>query len=121
MDECIDKNIFDKDEYPQIAEIESRCVHMMSDLWNSPTSANAVGCSTTGSSEAAMLGGMAMKRRWEARRKAEGAHRQTQSGDRSGAGVLAQVQPLLGHRTPRDSHGQEPAANDAGGSAQALR
>ncbi len=24
MDECIDKNIVDKDEYPQIAEIESR-------------------------------------------------------------------------------------------------
>ena len=72
MDECIDKNIVDKDEYPQIAEIESRCVHMLSDLWNSPAGDNAVGCSTTGSSEAAMLGGMAMKRRWEARRKAEG-------------------------------------------------
>ena len=72
MDECIDKNIVDKDEYPQIAEIESRCVHMLSDLWNSPGEDNAVGCSTTGSSEAAMLGGMAMKRRWEARRKAEG-------------------------------------------------
>ncbi|MCP5167885.1 MAG: glutamate decarboxylase [Pseudomonadales bacterium] len=72
MDECIDKNIVDKDEYPQIAEIESRCVHMLADLWNSPARENAVGCSTTGSSEAAMLGGMAMKRRWEARRKAEG-------------------------------------------------
>ncbi|CAA0125517.1 Glutamate decarboxylase [Halioglobus japonicus] len=72
MDECIDKNIVDKDEYPQIAEIESRCVHMLSDLWNSPSADNAVGCSTTGSSEAAMLGGMAMKRRWEAKRKAEG-------------------------------------------------
>ena len=72
MDECIDKNIVDKDEYPQIAEIESRCVHMLADLWNSPAGENAVGCSTTGSSEAAMLGGMAMKRRWEAGRKAEG-------------------------------------------------
>ena len=72
MDDCIDKNIVDKDEYPQIAEIESRCVHMLSDLWNSPAGDNAVGCSTTGSSEAAMLGGMAMKRRWEARRKAQG-------------------------------------------------
>lgn len=72
MDECIDKNIVDKDEYPQIAEIESRCVHMLSDLWNSPSGDNAVGTSTTGSSEAAMLGGMAMKRRWEARRKAGG-------------------------------------------------
>ena len=60
----------DKDEYPQTAEIEARCVHMLADLWNSPHAANTVGCSTTGSSEAAMLGGLAMKRRWEARRKA---------------------------------------------------
>lgn len=72
MDECIDKNMVDKDEYPQTAEIEARCVHMLSDLWNSPEKANGVGCSTTGSSEAAMLGGLAMKRRWEAKRKAEG-------------------------------------------------
>ena len=73
MDECIDKNMVDKDEYPQTAEIEARCVRMLADLWNSPAEAEkAVGTSTTGSSEAAMLGGMAMKRRWEARRKAEG-------------------------------------------------
>jgi glutamate decarboxylase len=72
MDECIDKNMVDKDEYPQTAEIEARCVHMLADLWNSPHAANTVGCSTTGSSEAAMLGGLAMKRRWEAQRKASG-------------------------------------------------
>lgn len=72
MNECIDKNMVDKDEYPQTAEIESRCVRMMADLWNSPDDANSVGCSTTGSSEAVMLGGMAMKRRWEASRKAAG-------------------------------------------------
>lgn len=72
MNECIDKNMVDKDEYPQTAEIEARCVHMLADLWNSPAGDNGVGCSTTGSSEAAMLGGMAMKRRWETKRKAEG-------------------------------------------------
>ncbi|MFG0335955.1 MAG: glutamate decarboxylase [Maioricimonas sp. JB049] len=72
MDESIDKNMVDKDEYPQTAEIESRCVHMLADLWNAPDDTNAIGCSTTGSSEAAMLGGMAMKRRWEATRKAAG-------------------------------------------------
>ena len=72
MDECIDKNMVDKDEYPQTAEIEARCVRMLADLWNSPaTGDKAVGTSTTGSSEATMLGGMAMKRRWEAKRKAE--------------------------------------------------
>ncbi len=72
MDECIDKNMVDKDEYPQTSEIEARCVRMLSDLWNSPAEANAVGSSTTGSSEAAMLGGMAMNRRWQASRKALG-------------------------------------------------
>jgi glutamate decarboxylase len=72
MDECLDKNMIDKDEYPQTAEVEGRCVHMLADLWNSPDEANTVGCSTNGSSEAAMLGGMAMKRRWEARCNAAG-------------------------------------------------
>lgn len=71
MNECIDKNMVDKDEYPQTAEIEARCVSMLADLWNSPAE-EAVGTSTTGSSEAAMLGGMALKRQWEARRKAAG-------------------------------------------------
>jgi len=72
MDECIDKNMIDKDEYPQTAEIEGRCVHMLADLWNSPDAANTMGCSTTGSSEAAMLGGMAMKWRWRDKMKAAG-------------------------------------------------
>lgn len=71
MDLCIDKNMVDKDEYPQTAEIEARCVRMLADLWHAPEGP-ATGCSTTGSSEAAMLGGLAMKRRWEARRRAEG-------------------------------------------------
>jgi glutamate decarboxylase len=72
MDLCIDKNMIDKDEYPQSAEIESRCVHMLADLWNSPEASSTVGCSTTGSSEAAMLGGMAMKWRWREKLRAAG-------------------------------------------------
>jgi len=72
MDASLDKNMIDKDEYPQTAEIEGRCVHMMADLWNSPDAANTKGCSTTGSSEAAMLGGMAMKWRWRERRRKAG-------------------------------------------------
>ncbi len=72
MDECIDKNMIDKDEYPQTAELEARCVHMLADLWNSPDAANTLGCSTTGSSEAAMLGGMAMKWRWREKMKKAG-------------------------------------------------
>lgn len=74
MNECLDKNMIDKDEYPQTAEIESRCVNILADLWNAPSDGggNAMGCSTTGSSEAAMLGGLALKWRWRERRRGEG-------------------------------------------------
>ncbi len=72
MDECVDKNMIDKDEYPQIAELESRCVHMIADLWHSPDGANTMGCSTTGSSEAAMLGGLALKTKWRDKRQQAG-------------------------------------------------
>ena len=67
MGECRDKNMIDKDEYPRTAELERRCVAMLADLWNAPAPSSTVGCSTTGSSEACMLAGMALKRRWSAR------------------------------------------------------
>jgi glutamate decarboxylase len=72
MLESADKNMIDKDEYPQTAAIEERCVHMLADLWNSPAAASTIGCSTTGSSEAAMLGGLALKWKWRARQRAAG-------------------------------------------------
>jgi glutamate decarboxylase len=72
MAETFDKNMIDKDEYPQTAELEMRCVNILSDLWNSPDDEVATGCSTTGSSEAAMLGGMALKWRWKDRMRAAG-------------------------------------------------
>ena len=65
MKESADKNMIDKDEYPQTAEIERRCVAILADLWHAPSPDDATGCSTTGSSEACMLAGMALKRRWE--------------------------------------------------------
>jgi glutamate decarboxylase len=71
MDECLGKNLIDRDEYPQTAELEARCVHMLSDLWNSPD-ANTLGCSTAGSSEASMLGGLALKWRWRKKRERAG-------------------------------------------------
>lgn len=65
MDLSINKNWIDKEEYPQSAAIDTRCVNMVSDLWNAPKAkGNAVGTNTIGSSEACMLGGMAMKWRW---------------------------------------------------------
>ena len=72
MAETADKNMVDKDEYPQTAEIEARCVRILTRLWNSPETGDATGCSTTGSSEAAMLGGMALKWRWRERMRAAG-------------------------------------------------
>jgi glutamate decarboxylase len=72
MSETADKNMIDKDEYPVTAEIEARCVNILADLWNAPEGDSATGCSTTGSSEAAMLAGMALKWRWRARRQAAG-------------------------------------------------
>ena len=72
MDLAIDKNLIDQDEYPQSAEIERRCVHMVADLWNAPEASDAAGTSTVGSSEAAMLAGMAALRRWRAARKKAG-------------------------------------------------
>jgi glutamate decarboxylase len=67
MADCVDKNIIDKDEYPQTAELERRCVAMLADLWHAPEPEHATGCSTTGSSEACMLAGLALKRGWAAR------------------------------------------------------
>ena len=64
MAECVAKNMIDKDEYPQTAELERRCVNILSSLWNAPHGSQATGCSTTGSSEACMLGGMALLWRW---------------------------------------------------------
>ncbi len=70
--EAFDKNMIDKDEYPQTAAIEDRCVHMLADLWNAPDSHATIGTSAVGSSEACMLAGLAFKRRWQIARRAEG-------------------------------------------------
>src|SRR6476661_3032416 len=70
--ETFDKNMIDKDEYPQTALIETRCWRMLADLWNAPDPESAVGTSTIGSSEACMLGGLALKRRWQNARRAAG-------------------------------------------------
>ncbi|NYD43261.1 glutamate decarboxylase [Nocardioides panaciterrulae] len=65
-----EKNMVDKDEYPQTAAIEERCVRMIGELWHAPHAEASVGTSTTGSSEGCMLAGLAMKRRWQHARRA---------------------------------------------------
>ncbi|HKC28931.1 MAG TPA: glutamate decarboxylase [Jatrophihabitans sp.] len=72
MEQTADKNMIDKDEYPQTAAIEARCVNIISNLWNSPEDETPTGCSTTGSSEAVMLGALALKWKWRAKREAAG-------------------------------------------------
>ena len=71
MDECIDKNMVDKDEYPQTAEIEARCVRMLADLWNAPAPGRhrLLDHRLQRGGDARRL---AIKRRWEARSRAEG-------------------------------------------------
>ena len=72
MSETLEKNAIDKSEYPQTTELENRCVNIIADLWHAPENMNYLGTSTVGSSEACMLGGMAMKFRWRNRAKALG-------------------------------------------------
>ncbi len=80
MAETFDKNMIDKDEYPATAAIEQRCVCMVADLFHADhlrddDPSSACGVSTIGSSEAVMLGGLAMKWRWRAKVRPKGAGR----------------------------------------------
>lgn len=74
--ENIVKNLADNDEYPSLIEYQQRCINILSGLWNAPKGPDGVphtvGCATTGSSEAIMLAGLALKKRWQEKRKAEG-------------------------------------------------
>lgn len=53
---------------------QNRCVNMIANLFNAPVGEDeaAVGVGTVGSSEAIMLAGLAFKRNWQNKRKAEG-------------------------------------------------
>lgn len=67
MAETMEKNAIDKTEYPRTAEIENRCVNIIANLWNAPKDMKYMGTSTVGSSEACMLGGLALKFYWRER------------------------------------------------------
>nr|CAD1827228.1 unnamed protein product [Ananas comosus var. bracteatus] len=70
----INKNYVDMDEYPVTTELQNRCVNMIAHLFHAPIGEEetAVGVGTVGSSEAIMLAGLAFKRKWQNKRKAEG-------------------------------------------------
>ncbi|GAA5989791.1 hypothetical protein JCM10908_002324 [Rhodotorula pacifica] len=68
-------NFIDVEEYPAMAEIESRCVNMLARLFNAPLDnpeSEACGVSTVGSSEAIILAVLAAKKRWKKKRVAAG-------------------------------------------------
>lgn len=54
--------------------LQNRCVNMIAHLFHAPVGDDetAVGVGTVGSSEAIMLAGLAFKRKWQNKRKAEG-------------------------------------------------
>src|SRR5690242_12951517 len=66
--ENLHRNFIDHAEYPQTAEIEQRCIRMLAHLFHAP--GETVGARTQGSSEAIMLGALAMKWKWRARQEA---------------------------------------------------
>lgn len=72
MLENVAKNLADNDEYPAMLSISERCVSILANLWGVQKGEKAVGSPTTGSSEAIHLGGLAMKRRWQEKRRALG-------------------------------------------------
>ncbi|UVS79819.1 glutamate decarboxylase [Actinokineospora sp. UTMC 2448] len=59
-------NLMNREEYPASSEIEQDCINALAGLWHDDDG-RFVGCSTSGSSEAAMLAGLAMLRRWRER------------------------------------------------------
>jgi glutamate decarboxylase len=66
------RNFIDHAEYPQTAEIEQRCIRMLSDLFHAPSGGEGIrGARTQGSSEAIMLGALSLKWKWRERREAE--------------------------------------------------
>ncbi|KAH7297960.1 hypothetical protein KP509_25G021000 [Ceratopteris richardii] len=72
--EALSKNFIDFDEYPATHDIQDRCVNMIARLFHAPLAQNeqAVGTSTVGSSEAIMLAGLAMKRKWQQKMRQAG-------------------------------------------------
>jgi glutamate decarboxylase len=64
-------NLMNREEYPASSEIEQECINALAGLWHEDDG-KFIGCSTSGSSEAAMLAGLAMLRRWQENRRATG-------------------------------------------------
>lgn len=72
MQESLNVNFVDLEEYPSSSEIHNRCVNLLVDLYQGEmVDGSGKGIATVGSSEAIMLVGLAMKRKWQHRSQAE--------------------------------------------------
>ena len=69
IDANLHRNFIDHAEYPRTAEIARRCVRMLHDLFHGDGDPDEPGAACQGSSEAVMLGALAMKWRWKQARK----------------------------------------------------
>ncbi|KAE9390945.1 glutamate decarboxylase [Gymnopus androsaceus JB14] len=69
--ENIHKSQIGSNEHSNATIIHNRCISMLASLWKAP-SGKAIGTSTAGSTDAIMLGGLALKKRWQEARKAAG-------------------------------------------------
>ena len=69
IDANLHRNFIDHAEYPRTAEIARRCVRMLHDLFHGDGEPDEPGAACAGSSEAVMLGALAMKWRWKQARK----------------------------------------------------
>jgi glutamate decarboxylase len=70
--ENMSKNLADNYEYPAMLRLHQHCVNMLGNLWDTQKGETAIGTATTGSSEAILLGGLAMKRKWYERQQGKG-------------------------------------------------
>lgn len=85
--------------------MQDRCVNMIARLFHAPLdeSEMAIGVGTVGSSEAIMLAGLALKRRWQNKRKA-----QNKPYDKPNIIAGANVQVII-HRSHQSDNDQPKA------------
>jgi len=69
MSECFDKNMIDRTSIRRRRSSRAAVSPCCRTFFHAPDGGGGVGCSTTGSSEAAMLAGLALKRRWQNKNK----------------------------------------------------
>ncbi|PLN82567.1 PLP-dependent transferase [Aspergillus taichungensis] len=65
--QSLHKNQACMEEYPSISKFKQACISILAELWNKKSSDSPYGLATTGSSEAILLAGVAMRNIWMAK------------------------------------------------------